>query len=284
MNPRRQAVIHQQHRARHLASSADAYSFFNLLTSPELFERVESLLPDHREPLFPPTQTLSMFMAQAMSADRSCQRAVNELAIKQLHAGLKPCSTHTGGYCRARNRLPVEMVASLVRSTGNLISDSSARAGLWMGRPVRLVDGTTVAMPDTSENQAAYPQSRGQKPGLGFPICRLVGIVCLSSGAVLNAALGRLCGKGGDEQTLLRSMLDTLNLGDVLLGDAYFATYFLLCELQRRGIDGVFEHMPPTPCTVSPSQSPSRSRVSTFAGRSVIDTRLRTCPRRSWLP
>lgn len=241
MNPRRQAVIHQQHRARHLASSADAYSFFNLLTSPELVEQVESLLPDHRERLFPPTETLSMFMAQAMSADRSCQRAVNELAIKQLRAGLKPCSTHTGGYCRARKRLPVEMVSSLVRSTGNLISDSSARAGLWMGRPVRLVDGTTVAMPDTAANQAAYPQSRGQKPGLGFPICRLVGIVCLSSGAVLNAALGRLRGKGGDEQTLLRSMLDTLNPGDVLLGDAYFATYFLLCELQRRGIDGVFE-------------------------------------------
>ncbi len=241
MNPRRQAVIHQQHRARHLASSADAYAFFNLLTSPELFEQVESLLPDHRERLFPPTETLSMFMAQAMSADRSCQRAVNELAIKQLHAGLKPCSTHTGGYCRARKRLPVEMVSSLVRSTGNLISDSSARAGLWMGRPVRLVDGTTVAMSDTAANQAAYPQSRGQKPGLGFPICRLVGIVCLSSGAVLNAALGRLRGKGGDEQTLLRSMLDTLNPGDVLLGDAYFATYFLLCELQRRGIDGVFE-------------------------------------------
>jgi hypothetical protein len=59
-------------------------------------------------------------------------------------------------------------------------------------------------MPDTAANQAAYPQSRGQKPGLGFPICRLVGIVCLSSGAVLNAALGRFRGKGGDEQTLLK--------------------------------------------------------------------------------
>jgi hypothetical protein len=241
MNPRRQAIIHQQHRARHLASSADAYAFFNLLTSPELFDQVESLLPVHRERLFPPTETLSMFMAQALSADRSCQRAVNELAIKQLRVGLKPCSTHTGGYCRARQRLPVEMVSNLVRSTGDLISNCSARSGRWMGRPVRLVDGATVAMPDTEANQAAYPQSRGQKPGLGFPLCRLVGIVCLSSGAVLDAALGHFRGKGGDEQTLLRSMLDTLSAGDVLLGDAYYSTYFLLCELQRRGIDGVFE-------------------------------------------
>lgn len=240
MNPRRRAAILQQRRTYHRTSNADAYVFFNLLTGPELFEQVDSLLPDHRERLFPPTETLSMFMAQALSADRSCQRAVNELAIKQLRSGLKPCSTHTGGYCRARQRLPVEMVSSLVRNTGNLIS-SNTRSGQWMGRPVRLVDGTTIAMPDTQSNQNAYPQSRGQKPGLGFPICRLVGIVCLSSGAVLDAALGRFRGKGGDEQTLLRSMLDTLNTGDVLLGDAYYATYFLLCELQRRGIDGVFE-------------------------------------------
>jgi hypothetical protein len=90
---------------------------------------------------------------------------------------------------------------------------------------VRLVDGTTVSMPDTAANQVAYPQSRGQKVGLGFPLCRMVGIVCLCSGAVLDAALGRFRGKGGDEQTLLRSMLNVLKTGDILLGDAYYATY-----------------------------------------------------------
>jgi hypothetical protein len=152
MNPRRQAVIHQQQRARREASNTDAYAFFNLLTSPELFDCVESLLPDHRERLFPPTETLSMFMAQALSADRSCQKAVNDMAVKQLLGGLKPCSTHTGGYCRARKRLPVEMISTLVRSTGSLISDYSAKTWQWMGRPVRLVDGTTVSMPDTAAN------------------------------------------------------------------------------------------------------------------------------------
>ncbi len=66
-------------------------------------------------------------------------------------------------------------------------------------------------------------------------------LLCLGSGALLNAATGPCKGKGGDEQTLLRSMLDTLNDGDILLGDAYYATYFLLCELVRRGVDGLFE-------------------------------------------
>ncbi len=42
-------------------------------------------------------------------------------------------------------------------------------------------------------------------------------------------------------QSLLRSILDTLESGDILLGDAFYATYFLLCALQARGVDGVFE-------------------------------------------
>jgi hypothetical protein len=182
-----------------------------------------------------------MFLAQALSADRSCQKAVDEAAVKRLIGGLKPCSTHTGAYCRARNRLPTSMVQALAHYTGRAIAARAPASWCWQGRRVRLVDGTTVTMPDTLANQAVYPQSRSQKPGLGFPICRMVGIVCLASGAVLHAAAGRYHGKGGDEQTLLRTILDTLESADVLVGDAYYATYFLFCALVERGIDAVFE-------------------------------------------
>lgn len=117
---------------------------------------------------------------------------------------------------------------------------ASTRWG-WRGRPVRLVDGTTVPMPDTPANQAAYPQPSSQAPGLGFPLCRLVTLTCLSSGAVLDAAVSPYQGKGHDEQSLLRGLLGQLQTGDVLLGDAFYATYFLLAELKGRGVDGVFE-------------------------------------------
>ena len=66
-------------------------------------------------------------------------------------------------------------------------------------------------------------------------------MVCLDSGAQLNAAVGGYHGKGRDEQTLLRTILDTLAGGEVLIGDAYYATYFLLCSLSKRGVDAVFE-------------------------------------------
>lgn len=76
---------------------------------------------------------------------------------------------------------------------------------------------------------------------LGFPILRLVALICLGSGAVCDAAMGPCVGKGGDEQTLLREVLDNLQSGDILLGDAYYATNFLLAKLIGHGIDGVFE-------------------------------------------
>ena len=241
MHPNPSARVWQQRCVRNHARDSDAYAFFNLLTGPELLDQVESLLPPHRERLFPPTETLSMFLAQALSADRSCQKAVDDTAIRRAMASLPVCSTHTGAYCRARKRLPMEMVRRLARYTGRWVTSHAPEPWHWRGRPVRLVDGTTVLMPDTPANQAQYPQSRNQKPGLGFPLCRLVGMMCLGSGAVLDAAMGPYRGKGGDERSLLRLMLDTLKRGDVLLGDALYATYFLLCALAARGIDAVFE-------------------------------------------
>jgi len=241
MHPNQRARIHQQKRVKAHANNSDSYAFFNLLTGSEFLDQVESLLPEHRERQFPPTETLSMFLAQAMSADRSCQKAVDEAAIKRLLSGLPTTSTHTGAYCRARQRLPLKIISTLARHTGHVMTESTPGTWHWRGRPTRLVDGTMLTLPDTEDNQKSYPQPSSQKPGLGFPLCRMVSIICLASGAVLNSRIGPCKGKGSDEQTLLRPMLTTLCSGDVLLGDAYYASYFLLCSLLASGVDGVFE-------------------------------------------
>jgi hypothetical protein len=214
---------------------------FNLLTGPQVLDRVEALLPEHRERLFPPTETLSMFLAQTLSADGSCRQVVNDAMVKRVIAGMKPGSTDTGGYCKARARLPLTMISTLACDVGRIVANGAASWWHWRSRRVRLVDGATVTLPDTEENQAAFPQSSSQKPGLGFPICRVVALLCLGSGALLEAALGPCEGKGSDEQSLLRDMLDSLQSGDILLGDALYATYFLLWDLIRGGADGLFE-------------------------------------------
>jgi hypothetical protein len=241
MHPSHRTRSGQQQRVEHYVGGADSYAMFNLLTGPHLFDRVEALLPEHRERLFPPTETLSMFLAQALSADGSCRQVVNDAMVKRVIGGMKPGSTDTGGYCKARARLPLTMISTLACDVGRIVTSGASSWWHWRGRRVRLVDGATVTLPDTQENQAAFPQSSSQKPGLGFPICRVVALLCLGSGALLDAAMGPCEGKGSDEQSLLRDMLDTLQSDDILLGDALYATYFLLWDLIRGGADGLFE-------------------------------------------
>lgn len=228
-----------------ISTKSDSEGFFNILTNDDLFDKLEELLPEHRERSFPPTETLSMFLAQVVSPDSSCQKAVNDSAFKRLLTGYNSISLATGGYCSARGRIPLDMISTLAKYSGKLINNQVPNKWLFKGRHVKLIDGTTIAMPDTKANQESYPQSTGQKPGLGFPVSRVVGITSLSSGALLNASIGACKGKGTGEQSLLREMYGSFEKDDILLGDANFGTFFFLVYLQENGIDAVFEQMGP---------------------------------------
>lgn len=233
---------YQQHRSKihRRACQTEAVDFFNVLTGPDLLEKTEAYLPVHRERLYPPTVTLSMFMKQALSADRSCQRAVNAWAAQRSCEGLTVQSIRTGAYCRARRRLPVQMITALARESGRMLSTQAQHGWRWRGRVVKLADGTGISMPDTLENQTSYPQPRTQATGVGFPLARLVGVICLSTGAVLDAAMGPHEGKGHSELDLFRSLMDTLCSGDVLLADALYCNYFMIASLQTAGVDVLF--------------------------------------------
>lgn len=241
MHDTRGSNRHQQGRISQHARSIHSYDFFNLLTGPELLERVEQEAPPHRERLYTPMNTLSLFMAQALSPDPSCQYTVNRHAVERVANGLAPCSTHTGAYCKARLRLPEEMVSTLVHETGRLIAAQASSAWWWQERRVKLVDGTTVTMPDTPANQARYPQQRNQKPGLGFPIARVVGLLCAATGAILDAAIGPYYGKTGSEHALFRQLLGGIAAGDLILADRYYCAYFVIALLRAQGADVVFQ-------------------------------------------
>ena len=108
--------------------------------------------------------------------------------------------------------------------------DRNCNGGKKMTRTFIIIELRKGCVPFIPANQALYPQPRSQKPGLGFPLCWMVGIVCLGSGAVLNAATGQYRGKGGDEQSLLRSILDTPSFSTTLSPKAL--------EMSRQDISG----------------------------------------------
>lgn len=94
-------------------------------------------------------------------------------------------------------------------------------------------------MPDTPANQSEFPQSKTQKAGLGFPLTRLVAIISLSCGAVLEWATGPCEGKRTGETAPLWQRVPHFRPGDIAIADRYFSGYFMLAWLIRHGVDVV---------------------------------------------
>lgn len=194
-----------------------------------------------RERIFPPFVTLWLFLWQVLNREGSCREAVWRLLLEQgLSGALSKASVKTGGYCQARKRLSLPFVIALYQQVAARGFGQLDDRELWLGRRVKIADGTMVTMPDTPANQETYPQQAGQKPGLGFPIARLTGVFCWSTGALLAHATGPFKGKGASELAQLYTLLDSFEAGDVLLADRFYASYAVIGLLQARGVDVVF--------------------------------------------
>jgi hypothetical protein len=176
--------------------------------------------------IYTPATTVWTFLAQCLSPDHSCRDAVARLMAWRLARGMEPCSAETGAYCTARGQLPEEACSRLMRDTGRELDDAAPDEWRWLGHRVLDVDGSTITMPDTAENQAEYPQQSSQAPGCGLPIARVVVIFSLAVGAVLDAAIGKYQGKQTGENSLFRTLHGTLRTGDVVLADRYFSGWF----------------------------------------------------------
>jgi hypothetical protein len=203
--------------------------------------RVEQIVAEtgieFRDRIYTPLTTLTTYLWQVLHPDQACQGAVAKLAAQRVAQGKKPCSTNTGGYCTARNRLPEALPAALARETGQRLHDRSPQDCFLGGRPLKPFDGATLTMPDTPANQEAFPQHPRQKQGAGFPIARIGVLFSLVSGAVLQWGLCRYKGKAQSELALLSQMLECLSPGDIVLADRYLCSYCIFALLLRQGVD-----------------------------------------------
>jgi len=211
--------------------------FRRLLPETQVQAALERHQVRYRQRLYTPLLTIWTFLYQVLAADQSCRAAVARLLAFLCVGGEGSGSAKTDPYCKARQRLPEELLADLTRRSGLAMQREVPAPMLLGGRPIQIADGTTVSMPDTPANQKAYPQQAAQKKGLGFPIVRLVGLINLSCGAVRDVAMGSYHGKQTGETALLRQLLGHLEAGDVLLGDAMFSDYWTLALVSARGVD-----------------------------------------------
>lgn len=185
--------------------------------------------------------TLWAFLSQVLHAkeQRSCTAAVARVIVLCVALGREPCSDDTGAYCRARARLPLALIQRATYHVADQAEAQVPEAWLWKHRHVHLLDGTTVSTPDTPELQAKFPQPSSQKPGLGFPIIRMVVLLSLTTAMIQGMAMGPYAGKETGETALFRQLLERLKPGDVVLADRYFCSYFMFALLMALGVDVV---------------------------------------------
>jgi Transposase DDE domain len=213
--------------------------FARVLSAETIAKVVLQELRQTGDRIFTPLVTLATFLSQILSDDHSCRGAVARLKAWRAAQGLPPCSLATGGYCKARQRLPETLLPRLVRQSADGLQQNAPASWLFHGRSVVLVDGSCASMPDTAENQREYPQHFRQKRGCGFPIARIVVLLSLATGAALDLAISRWSGKLTGENALLRGLRGRLKRGDILLADSYYSSYQEIAALLAMGVDVV---------------------------------------------
>lgn len=231
----------------------------------EAFDHFNVDFGNDEDAVYTPVLVLWAFISQALFKEeqRSCDAAVARIAAWWAARGRVIDDTNNGAYCRARKKIPAELIAHLVRVIAARAEQSSdlaeplgieqaeemltpraiaeVRSKPIAGR-VMLVDGFTVDAADTPENQQEYPQNPAQADGLGFPILRCVSLISMATGMLVDLAVGPYCGKETGETALLRQMLDSLRPGDVLVADSYYCTYWLLAMCKARGVEVVMKN------------------------------------------
>jgi hypothetical protein len=244
--------------------------FRDLLPEATIQAALKTLEIKYRRRLFDPFVTLWAFLSQVLDADKSCHNAVSRVIAWLSSENVELPSQDTGAYCQARQRLPEKLLQQLFSKVAKDLQDKVTREQLWCGRHVKVIDGSTVSMPDTPTNQQAYPQPSTQAPGCGFPIAKIGVLFSLATGAAIALIIDVL---NTHDVKLARRLYEFLNPDDVLLGDRAFCSYADLVFIRKRQAHAVFrKHQ-------GRKQQLRRGRIVCSCDKQVIWHKPKTCPK-----
>src|SRR5580692_10888306 len=120
--------------------------FASWVSEPALAQQTQG--PNSRQRLFPIRLTFWAFLSQILNPGTSCREALRQaLALFALaHKDLS--NEQTSGYCQARQRLPLRRLQQVLGHVAERARRRCPEGRLWLGREVKVVDGSTVTMPD----------------------------------------------------------------------------------------------------------------------------------------
>jgi len=192
--------------------------------------------PNSRDRVFSLRLTFECFVWQLLKPHTSCREVVRQVQALLRLQGRSPIQDGDSAYIQARQRLPRQRLENALDATAQAADRRAGAGGQLNGRPVKVIDGSTTQLPDTPQNQKAYPQPGSQKPGCGFPVMKLAVLFSLAGGAVLNVVMGSL---RHHDLRLVRRLWERLKAGDIVLGDRAYGEYATLAALPRQHLDVV---------------------------------------------
>ncbi len=211
--------------------------FEQVLPEPVVQQVLQEQGVKYRETLYTPIVVLWAWLSQVLDADKSLSHAVKRVIAWIATTKEDVPSADTGGYSKARKRLPLGVLKPLLRRSASELTVKVKPEQQWCGRRVKAYDGTTVLMGDTPANQQVYPQHSNQKAGCGFPLAKLVVWFCGTTGAVLEVAIAAF---NTSEWQLSRQLYGTLQREEVVVADSAYGTYADLALVRAQGADAVF--------------------------------------------
>lgn len=234
-------------RSRLAALGRRSFQSLRQATLVQLGQHLRGLIPEHllaseeegpnsRQRYFPLRLCVECFVWQMLNPATACREVVRHVQSLCRLAGRAPIDEGTSAYVQARQRLPQERLRQVLGATAQAADQRASSAGQLRGRRVKVIDGSSTQLPDTAANQKDYPQPSRQKPGCGFPVMKLAVLFSLASGALLDLVMGNL---HGHDLRLFRQLWDSLQRGDIALGDRAYGDYGTLAALPQRGVDMV---------------------------------------------
>jgi Transposase DDE domain len=180
-----------------------------------------------RDRKFGPLRTIHLFILQVLCFNTAMTH-LRHLAKEAVNAP---------AYCKARMRLPLAVLQSLLEESSRAMRHTARGQGRWCGLRAYLVDGSSTIAPDTPSSQKAFGQPRGCRKGCSFPVPKVLGLLDAYTGMVVQALSFPLY---THEQSQVWRLHPWLGAGDLLIGDRGFCSYAHLALLSLRNVCGLF--------------------------------------------
>lgn len=186
-----------------------------------------------RDRIFTPAVTVKSMIHRALNPDKSIRAVLTDLAVVDDRLKRTPADA---SWCEARSRLPEAIWPELRQYSVERLERLISGQFLYRHRPVFLVDGSTLSMPDTPE-LAEYFGYSGSRHGLSrFPVGRITFVVRAGCSGVWDY---RFASYRTSEDAQLHQMWDRLPSGSICIFDRQFSSFYNLAKLLQRGIDSI---------------------------------------------